>query len=442
MEGQSALERVRAHSGLGELIATWARIGILSFGGPAGQIALMHRTIVDERRWLSESQYLSALNFSMLLPGPEAMQLATYVGWRTHGVVGGLIAGLLFVLPGAFVVLALSAIYAAFGNVPLVNALFLGVKAAVLAIVFEALLKVARRALKLGSDWAIAAAAFVAIFALKLPFPLIILTAALIGFFRARATPTAASESESPPASIGVSAWGTARTVVTWLAVWLLPLAAITWTLGADHVLSQAGWFFSKLAVVTFGGAYAVLAYMAQQAVENYGWLRPGEMLDGLGLAETTPGPLILVTEFVGFIAGFREGGWPQAVAAAAVTLWATFAPCFLWIFAGAPYVEWLNEQPRLKGALSAVTAAVVGVILNLSVWFAVNVLFAQTEPLQAGPFAIDVPNLAALNVAALVLAALAFVLLFAAKRSVMTTLAICATAALAWNIVVSGRLA
>jgi len=441
-----------AQPDFGDLLAACARIGILSFGGPAGQIALMHRVFVDEKRWLSESQYLSALNFCMLLPGPEAMQLATYAGWRVRGVAGGLAAGLLFVLPGAAVVLALSAIYAAFGNVPLVAALFVGIKAAVLAIVIEALIKVAKRALTLTSDWGIAAAAFVAIFALDVPFPLIILAAAVFGYLRARRTGQSAvvAEPVAQPASAVPKSSATARanglqamaTIATWAAIWLVPLAALHVTLGSGHVLTQVGWFFSKLAVVTFGGAYAVLAYMAQQAVENYGWLSAGEMLDGLGLAETTPGPLILVTEFVGFLAGFRDAGWGMAIAAAAVTLWATFAPCFLWIFAGAPYVEWLNDQPKLKGALSAVTAAVVGVILNLSVWFGLNVLFGEREALQVGPVSLDLPKWTSLDAIALALSGLAIVLLFALKRGVITTLAVCALAGLAAHMAVGGSLA
>ncbi|MEM9029130.1 MAG: chromate efflux transporter [Pseudomonadota bacterium] len=420
----------------GELIATWARIGVLSFGGPAGQIALMHRTIVEEKRWLSEAQYLSALNFCMLLPGPEAMQLATYVGWRTHGVAGGIAAGLLFVIPGAAVVLALSSMYVAFGAVPAVAAIFVGVKAAVLAIVIDALLKVARRALKLQSDWLIAAAAFVAIFVFKVPFPLIILTAAFVGYLRVSTSQSEADWAPSP--ATDVSYVITIRTIAIWGAVWLAPLAAIVLSLGSDHVLSQAGWFFSKLAVVTFGGAYAVLAYMAQEVVQNYGWLTPGEMLDGLGLAETTPGPLILVLEFVGFIAGFRDGGWPMALAAAFVTLWATFAPCFLWIFAGAPYVEWLNAQPKLKGALSAVTAAVVGVILNLSVWFALNVLFKSAQTVRLGPVSIELPQTASLDGVALGLAGIAVMLMFGFKRGVLTTLGVGAALALGWHAAVA----
>jgi len=417
-----------------EALRVWARIGLVSFGGPAGQIALMHRVLVDEKRWIDEQRYLSALNFCMLLPGPEAMQLATYVGWRLHGLTGGLAAGLLFVVPGALVVLALSMLYAAFGKLPLAEALFLGVKAAVLAIVVEALLRVARRSLKGGMEWLIAVAAFVAIFFLKVPFPVIVGAAALIGFWRGAGN--AAPATAAPPPS--VPAMATLRTVLVWLAIWLLPLFAVAAAFGQTHVLGEIGWFFSKLAVVTFGGAYAVLAYMAQDVVEHYGWLRPGEMLDGLGLAETTPGPLILVTEFVGFLAAFRHGGgnpWAMGLLGALVTLWATFAPCFLWIFAGAPYIEWLNAAPRLKSALAAVTAAVVGVILNLTVWFALQVLFGTVGERRIGPLHFLTPDPETLNPRALLLSALAALLLFALHRGVLTTLAVCSAVAVGWFV-------
>jgi chromate transporter len=421
-----------------EALGTWAKIGVLSFGGPAGQIALMHRVIVDEKRWLSDQQFLSALNFCMLLPGPEAMQLATYVGWRLHGVAGGLVAGLLFVVPGAVVVFALSAFYAAFGNVPLVAALFVGIKAAVLAIVLQALFKVSQRALKGAGDWFIAGAAFAAIFLFKVPFPLIILTAALVGYLRGGGAGAVAVEVAG---EIRLSPARTVGTIAVWLAVWIVPLMALAIVLGGDHVLAKVSFFFSKLAVVTFGGAYAVLAYMAQEAVQNYGWLKPGEMLDGLGLAETTPGPLILVTEFVGFQAGFRSVGeagtlasWGMAFAAAMVTLWATFAPCFLWIFAGAPYVERLSRAPRLKAALAGVTAAVVGVICNLSVWFALNVVFAKVERWQFGPIDVGLPQLGSFVLVAGCLSIVAVAILFVFRRGVITTLALCGALALAWH--------
>jgi chromate transporter len=419
-----------------EALRVWARIGVLSFGGPAGQIALMHRELVEQRKWIDEARYLNALNFCMLLPGPEAMQLATYVGWRLHGLKGGLAAGLLFVVPGALVVLALSMLYAAFGKLPLAEALFVGIKAAVLAIVVEALLRIARRSLRDGTEWLIAGLAFVAIFFLAVPFPLIVLAAAIVGFARGGGKAAAAPA----PAHIGngsASLTSTLATVAIWLAIWIVPLAALAWLFGGSHVLTQLALFFSKLAVVTFGGAYAVLAYMAQDVVEAYGWLTPGEMLDGLGLAETTPGPLILVTEFVGFLAAHRHGGgnpWLMGALGAVVTLWATFAPCFLWIFAGAPYIERLNAEPRLKAALAAVTAAVVGVILNLTVWFALHVLFARVTERFAGPLRLHVPDPASISWPALALSVLAVVLLFALHRGIIATLAVCGALALAWH--------
>jgi len=418
-----------------EALTVWAKIGVLSFGGPAGQIALMHRILVKERQWIAENRYLDALNFCMLLPGPEAMQLATYVGWRLHGTLGGLAAGLLFVLPGAFVVLGLSIAYAYFGRVPIVEAAFVGIKAAVLVIVIEALIRVARRALRGPYDLAIAAVAFVAIFFFAAPFPLIIASAALAGF--ALHTTLPARE----PASLAEDAVPLSQTLKTaalWLAIWTVPLLLIAALFGCAHVTTDIALFFSKLAVVTFGGAYSVLAYMAQQAVETYGWLSAGEMLDGLGLAETTPGPLILVTEFVGFLASFRHGGEPKlafGLLGAAVTLWATFAPCFLWIFVGAPYIERLSANPRLARALAAVTAAVVGVILNLSLWFALHVLFGSVAAVWHGPLLIWTPDLASLNVEALLLSVLAAVLLLRLHLGIASTLALAAAAALAWSL-------
>ncbi len=421
---------------LREALGVWAKIGVTSFGGPAGQIALMHRMLVEECRWIDPKRFLHALNFCMLLPGPEAMQLATYVGWRLHGTLGGLIAGLLFVLPGAVVVLALSIAYALFGQVPLVEAAFVGIKAAVLVIVIEALMKVAKRALHRPHDWGIAVAAFFAIFFLAAPFPLIIAIAALAGFLFALIFP------EPPPPPLDappVSLWKTFRTAVLWLAIWILPLLAISALSGSSHVTADVALFFSKLAVVTFGGAYSVLAYMAQQAVETYGWLTAGEMLDGLGLAETTPGPLILVTEFVGFLAGYRQGGEPRlafGLLAVAVTLWATFAPCFLWIFVGAPYVERLGSNAKLAGALRGVTASVVGVILNLSLWFALHVIFEHIEPEWYGPLRLWVPDLASFQLDAALLAVFTTILLLGLRLGMVTTLAITAGAALALSAV------
>jgi chromate transporter len=421
-----------------EALAVWAKIGVLSFGGPAGQIALMHRVLVEERRWIAEDRFLHALNFCMLLPGPEAMQLATYVGWRLHGTAGGLAAGLLFVLPGAFVVLVLSIAYAFYGQVPVVEVAFVGIKAAVLVIVIEALVRLARRALRGPYDVAIAVAAFVAIFFLAAPFPLIIAVAALSGFLLALAFPTPA------PTLLTQAPVPLSRTFLTaglWLAIWIGPLLLLAALFGRAHVTTDIALFFSKLAVVTFGGAYSVLAYMAQQAVETYGWLSAGEMLDGLGLAETTPGPLILVTEFVGFLAGFRHGGEPKlafGLLGAAVTLWATFAPCFLWIFVGAPYVERMSASPRLAGALAGVTAAVVGVILNLSVWFALHVIFGAVTATWHGPVRLWTPVPASLNIEALSLSVLAAVLLFGLRLGIAGTLAVTAVAALALSLVQS----
>jgi chromate transporter len=415
--------------GFAEAFWTWARIGVLSFGGPAAQIGLMHRIIVDEKKWLTEKQYLGALSFCMLLPGPEAMQLATYSGWRLHGVAGGLAAGLLFVLPGALVVLALAATYAAFGQVPLVEALFFGVKAAVVVIVVEALLRVARRALKRTDHWVLAALSFAAIFFLALPFPLIVLAAALYGYFRVDS-----SLQDETGTLIAVPPRQTLRTAAVWLAIWLGPLLLLDAMLADGAMLSEIGWFFSKLAIVTFGGAYAVLAYMGQDVVMRYGWLDAGQMMDGLGLAETTPGPLILVTEFVGYLAAHGGGGesaWLMGLFGATVALWATFAPCFLWIFVGAPYIEWINAQPRLQGALSGITAAVVGVILNLALWFALHVFFAKVELVPAGPLQLWTPQLDTLDWRIVALTAISGYLLLWRHWGIPAVLAVAAALAL-----------
>ncbi len=415
-----------------EATKTWARIGCLSFGGPAGQIALMHREIVDARKWLTEQQFLNALNFCMLLPGPEAMQLATYAGWRLHGVKGGLVAGLLFVLPGACVVLALSMLYGNYGNLPWISAIFFGVKAAVLAIVIEALMRVAKRALKGNADWLIAGAAFLALYCFAVPFPFVIIAAGLVGFLRSNTANTQAP-------SMRPSFTQLFSTVAIWAAIWLIPLALLALLLGPNHVLTTIGVFFSQLAVVTFGGAYAVLSYMAQAAVENHGWLKAPEMIDGLGLAETTPGPLILVTEFVGYLAASRQMGsiW-GGLAGAVVTLWMTFAPCFLWIFAGAPYIEHIGKLPRLSGALAAITAAVVGVILNLSVWFGLHVLFGKVERVN-GLFKPWLPNWSSLDLAALIISAIAALALLRLHLGIPKTLALCALVGVIWKLVLQG---
>ena len=404
------------------LFAVFWRIGILSFGGPAAQIALMHRVLVEEERWLDEAGFLNALSFCMLLPGPEAMQLATYAGWRLRGVPGGLVAGLLFVVPGALVVLALAVLYMAAGHLPVMTSLFLGIKAAVLVIVVQALLKVAGKALHTALHWSIAGLAFVAIFFLSVPFPIIVLVSGIAGYFLLGDRDGA----KTGGGRAGGPVSGTARTVALWMVVWWTPVLLLM-AVGGYDILVQLGNFFSRLAVVTFGGAYAVLAYLAQDVVTHHGWLTAGEMMDGLGLAETTPGPLILVTEFVGYIAGYRAGGVALGVAGALVTLWVTFVPCFLWIFAGAPYLEQLTAQPRLKGALESITAAVVGVILNLSLWFGLHVLFAGLPSRQVGPVRLLVPDWHTLDWRVLAVGAVSAVMLLWRRHSLMGTLGVAA---------------
>ncbi|MBY0331324.1 MAG: chromate efflux transporter [Acetobacteraceae bacterium] len=428
-----------------EAVRVWFRIGCLSFGGPAGQIALMHREVVDERRWVSDARFLHALNFCTLLPGPEAQQLATYLGWLMHGVRGGLAAGLLFVLPGAAVMLALSALYVAFGEVPLIAALFFGLKCAVLVLVIEALLRVARRALKGRLPWALAAAACLALFAFDLPFPLVVLAAALVGYAMpdafaggghgsARAGPPSLLDAllAREPDRIARLTGAARRAGLVALVLWVWPVAML---LAQGGVFSDIAWFFSKMAIVTFGGAYAVLAYVAQEAVEHYRWLTAGQMLAGLGLAETTPGPLILVLQFVGYLAGHAHAGVWGGVLGSVLTLWVTFAPCFAWIFLGAPYVERLHDQPRLKGALAGVTAAVVGVIANLALWFGLRVLFAEVWTLHAGPLALDLPVVLSVDPQAVILALLAAVCLFRLKLGVVQTLGIAAVAGLGLRV-------
>lgn len=375
-----------------ELVRVFARIGFLSFGGPAGQIALMHRELVDERQWVSEEQYLHALNFCHLLPGPEAQQLATWIGWKLHGLRGGLAAGLLFVLPGAFIILALTVLYGFAAKLDWFAALFLGIKAAVLAIVVQALMRIAGRALNTAFKKVLSVIAFIALFLFDAPFPLVVLGAGAIGMVVAAARPAwlAIKPSNARPIT-SPRPWGrSVRTILVWAVVWAAPMVVILLTLGRDHVLWEIGSFFSQLAVVTFGGAYAVLAYMAQESVQGYGWLTAGEMADGLGLAETTPGPLIMVTQFVGYLAAFRtpEPFTPMVAGllGALVTTWVTFAPCFLWIFTFAPWIERMENSPRLKGGLAALTAAVVGVIANLTVWFFIHVLFTSVNSIQSQP--------------------------------------------------------
>jgi chromate transporter len=436
----------------GEAVRVWARIAALSFGGPAGQIAVMHRILVEEKRWIGEERFLHALNYCMLLPGPEAQQLAVYVGWLLHETKGGLVAGMLFVLPGLVSIMALSWIYAAFGNVGVVEALFFGLKAAVLAIVLEAVVRIGRRALKNNVMLGLAAAAFLAIFAFDVPFPFIILTAALVGFFGGRAGLPAfltgsnghGKHGKSIPDAetvLGDSVPEHARPSLSWslrvsaicLVLWLAPVAALLLALGPGDVFTNIAVFFSQMAVVTFGGAYAVLAYVAQQAVETYGWLQPGEMLDGLGLAETTPGPLIMVTQFVGFLGAFRDPGGLNPFVAGTLggllTTWVTFVPCFLWIFLGAPFVETIRGNRALAAALAVITAAVVGVILNLAVWFGLHVLFGEVREVEGLGMSLDIPVLATIDPAALVLTLAAVVAVFHLKIGMIPVLAACSAA-------------
>ena len=430
---------------LSEAVRTWIRVALLSFGGPAGQIAVMHRILVEEKRWISERRFLHALNYCMLLPGPEAQQLATYIGWLMHRTLGGIIAGGLFILPGIICIMGLSYVYALWGQTPIVTALFFGLKAAVLAIVIEAVIRVGKRALHNGALVALAAATFLGIFFLAVPFPVVIIVAGLLGFAASFTAPELLPSLRHAPnksAQVAEDSFlgdeipdHTRPTVArafsvgaTWLSLWLVPVAVILFTLGTDSVFSQIAVFFSKMAMVTFGGAYAVLAYVAQQAVNHYGWLKPGEMLDGLGMAETTPGPLIMVLQFVGFMAAFRHPGALSPLLAGTLggllATWVTFAPCFLWIFLGAPYVEKLRRVRALNAALSAITAAVVGVILNLAVWFGIHTVFGATVPVRSGPFAFDTPVLSSLDPWALALSVAAAVAIFRFKAGMIPTLA------------------
>jgi chromate transporter len=439
---------------LREAFYTWLRVASLSFGGPAGQIAVMHRILVEEKRWISEQRFLHALNYCMLLPGPEAQQLATYIGWLMHRTLGGIMAGVLFVIPGIISIMALSYVYAAWGNVPVVAALFFGLKAAVLAIVLEAVFRIGKRSLKNNAMLALAAAAFVGIFFFNIPFPVIIFGAALIGLVGAWSGATAFAVKSGHgngkqdggvvDSLLGDGLPEHARPTVSsalavsaiWLALWLVPVIAILATLGSANVFSQIAVFFSKMAVVTFGGAYAVLAYVAQQAVEHYGWLKPGEMLDGLGMAETTPGPLIMVLQFVGFMAAFRDPGSLSPMLAGTLggllATWVTFTPCFLWIFLGAPFIETLRGNKALNAALSAITAAVVGVVLNLAIWFAIHTIFRATVPVRAFPLAFDAPRLTSVDWLALALSVAAIIAIFRFKAPMLATLAACCAAGMA----------
>jgi chromate transporter len=416
-----------ARPSFAEAFMVWLKIGCINFGGPAGQIAMMHRMVVDDRKWVDDARFLHALNFCVLSPGPEAQKLATYIGWLLHGLRGGLAAGILFVLPGAFVMLGLSLLYALGRGVPLIDGALFGIKAAVLVIVVEALIRIGKRALKSNLLLGIAAAAFVGIFFLSLPFPLIVVVAALVGYLVARRSPgqlgLADKIEDVPPPDPNRWRQFVVASLIG-LAVWWMPVALAALVFGPQHVLVGIGMFFSKLAVVSFGGAYALLAYMAQQAVETYGWMTAPEMVDGLGLAETTPGPLILVTQFVGFLAAFREPAPFSPVTAgilgAAMTTWVTFTPSMLWIFAGAPFVERLRANRQLSGALAAITAAVVGIILNLSVWFALHVLFGKVTEMHAGPLRWYAFDPLALDIRAAVLAVIAGILAFRLHRSLI----------------------
>ncbi len=413
---------------------TWLKIGLIGFGGPAGQIALMHRIVVDERRWIDERAFLAALNFCMLLPGPEAQQLAIYLGWRLHRTVGGLIAGTLFVLPGAAVMLALSLVYAYGSGLPAIDGALFGIKAAVLALVCEAIVRIGRRAVKTAAAALAAALSFGAIFFLGAPFPLIIAAAAVIGALAAPPAGTAPPAPAPAPGAAPTPAHGGRRLAligVLGLPVWLGPVAACALTLGADSTFTAIGAFFAKMAVVTFGGAYAVLSYVAQAAVETYGWLSADAMLAGLGLAETTPGPLILVVQFVAFLAGFHHpapfGPLVGAITASLLATWVTFVPSFLWIFAAAPYIERLAALRRLNGALGMITAAVVGVIFNLALWFALHVVFESVAERRFGILRLLVPEWGSIDVAALGLCAGALVAMLHFRIGMLTTLAVCA---------------
>ena len=426
-----------------EAVRVWLRIGLLSFGGPAGQISLMHRILVEEKRWIGEARFLHALNYCMLLPGPEAQQLATYVGWLLHRTRGGLVAGSLFVLPGALVILLLSVLYAGFRDLGLVQAMFFGIKAAVLAVVIEAVHRIGKRALKNHLMLALAATAFIGIFFFEVPFPLIVLAAGLIGFAGAHLYPQrflvggghggvsggggAAVIDDASLTRVRPSLRRAFSVTGVCLVLWLGPILALGLVLGPRAVYVQEGLFFSKMAVVTFGGAYAVLAYVAQQAVDTYGWLAPGEMLDGLGLAETTPGPLIMVVQFVGFLGAYRNPGGLDPMLAGAIgavlTTWVTFVPCFLWIFLGAPYIEALRGNRALNGSLSAITAAVVGVILNLAVWFGVHVVFARVGEVRAGPLRLLAPDWTSMDPVALALAVAALIAMLRFKAGMLPTL-------------------
>ena len=422
----------------------WFAISLRTFGGPAGQIAVMHRELVDERRWIGEQRFLHALSYCTLLPGPEAQQLSIYLGWLLNGTLGGLVAGTLFVLPGYVALMALSAIYAKWGATTAVSALFAGLAPAVLAIVAQAVWRIGKRALNNAMLVAVACASFVALFVFDLPFPIVIAASALIGYLAGRNRPawfvakphgtaTGATPLIADDALHGERP--SLRRAVTILAIglsaWAAPVVVASVAFGSHGVFVTQGLFFSGTAVVTFGGAYAVLSFVAQRAVGIYHWLLPGEMVNGLALAETTPGPLIMVVQFVGFLGAYRHPGslnpWLAGVLGATLVVWVTFVPCFLFVFLGAPHIEGLRNNSKLSAALTAITAAVVGVIANLSIYFSVHTLFARTRRHDWGPVRIDGPQWSTISPRALAITALAFVLAFRFKLSVLRVLAICA---------------
>jgi chromate transporter len=447
----SSKGREPAHPGRGipfqEALRVWIRVALLSFGGPAGQIAVMHRLVVEEKRWIDERRFLHALNYTMVLPGPEAQQLATYLGWLLHGTRGGLVAGSLFVLPGFLSILALSILYAFYQDLAPVQALFYGLKPAVMAVVASAVVRIGKKTLRNEILMLLAAAAFVSIFFLEVPFPLIIMGAAFAGWLGGRLRPeiflppgSAGSGPEEGSGPIPTPSWGRAlRLCLVWIPLWLAPIVFLSLYFGPEHLFVTQGIFFSKMAVVTFGGAYAVLAYVAQRAVEDFGWLAPGEMLDGLGMAETTPGPLIQVVQFVGFMGAFRLHGelspLASALVASVLVTWVTFVPCFLWIFLGAPYIERLLHNRSLNAALTAVTAAVVGVILNLAVWFSLNTLFGRLTEIHTYGLRLLVPGLETLDLPALTIAAASFLALFRYRAGLIPTLAGSAAAGLLYRL-------
>ena len=465
MTSQNRVEEKREQShlttqtiSLREAFWVWIKVAIYSFGGPAGQIAVMHKILVEEKRWVNESRFLHALNYCMLLPGPEAQQLATYIGWLLHKTKGGLMAGSLFVLPGFLSILLLSILYAGYQEVIFVQALFFGLKPAVMAVVLEAVFRIGRRVLKNEVMVGLAALSFIAIFFFNVAFPLIIVTAGLLGYIgrhlwlekfdviqghKAAEDPNDLAFINTSAEQLQPSFTRTIQILMLGLLLWFGPLLILLMTLEGNNVFMEIGIFFSKTAVVTFGGAYAVLAYLAQQAVDVYGWLQPGEMLDGLGMAETTPGPLIQVVQFVGFMGAYRNSGildpMTAGILGSILTTWVTFVPCFIWIFMGAPYIEYLRGNKSLTSALSAITAAVVGVVLNLAIWFSLHTVFKTVNEVDIGPVRLQIPLWDTLNLPSLLIAIGAFIALFRYKQSMLRTLAGSATVGLLYYLIFGG---